>query len=142
MSDITLRSATRHDWDFIAFVTEACMRDYVEQTWGQWRADSPDDFEADLHQIVQCDGIDIGCIALVDESTVLVLKTLYILPSHQNRGIGTALMQRIIEQAESNKKTIHLRVLRVNPARRFYERHGFVVTHSTDERHFMARYNG
>ncbi len=139
MSDITLRPATKHDWDFVAFVTEACMRDYVEQTWGQWRADSPEDFDANLHQIVQCDGHDIGCIALVNEPAVLVVKTLYILPSHQNRGIGAVLMQQIIDHAGASKKPIQLRLLRVNPARRFYERHGFVVTHSTDERHFMAR---
>jgi GNAT superfamily N-acetyltransferase len=139
MSDITLRPATEHDWDFVAFVTETCMRDYVEQTWGQWRADSPDDFDADLHQIVLCDGEEIGCIALVHEPAALILKTLYILPSHQNRGIGAALMQPIIELASANKKPIQLRVLRVNPARHFYERHGFVVTHSTEERHFMTR---
>jgi GNAT superfamily N-acetyltransferase len=142
MPDITLRPATERDWDFVAFVTETCMRDYVEETWGQWRADSSDDFDANLHQIVRCDCNDIGCIALVDEPAVLVLKTLYILPSHQNRGIGAALMRRIIEQANLNKKPIHLRVLRVNPARRFYERHGFVVTHSSDERHFMALSTG
>ena len=140
MSDITLRPATDHDWSFIAFATEACMRDYVEQTWGQWRADSPEDFDADIHQIVRCAGDDIGCIALIDEPAALILKTLYILPSHQNRGIGAVLMQQIIERAVAKRKPIQLRVLRVNPARRFYERHGFVITHSTDERHFMVFY--
>jgi GNAT superfamily N-acetyltransferase len=139
MSDIALRRAVKRDWDFVAFVTETCMRNYVEQTWGQWRPDSPDDFNAGIHQIIRCSGDDIGCIAIVDEPAVVVLKTLYILPGHQNRGIGAALMQRIIERADASKKPIQLRVLRVNPARSFYERHGFVVTHSTAERHFMAR---
>ncbi|OXC74895.1 GNAT family N-acetyltransferase [Caballeronia sordidicola] len=139
MSNIDLRRAIEQDWDFVALVTEACMRNYVEQAWGQWRPDSPDDFNAGIHQIIRCNGDDIGCVALVDETAVVVLKTLYILPAHQNRGIGTALMQRIIERADAGKKSIQLRVLRVNPARRFYERHGFVVTHSTAERHLMTR---
>jgi GNAT superfamily N-acetyltransferase len=139
MPDITLRPAVEQDRDFVASVTEACMRHYVEQTWGQWRPDRPEDFNTNIHQIVQCDGNDIGCIALNEEPAALLLKTLYILPGHQNHGIGSVLMQRIIERSDASGKPIQLRVLRVNPARRFYERHGFVVTHSTAERHFMAR---
>ncbi|MGX7002467.1 GNAT family N-acetyltransferase [Caballeronia sp. KNU42] len=118
------------------------MRDYVELTWGKWLADVPNDFQASIHQIVQCDGDDIGCLALVDEPAVLTLKTLYILPSHQNRGIGAFLMRQVIEHARASGKPIHLRVLRVSPARRFYEWHGFVVTHSSEERHFMTRSTG
>jgi GNAT superfamily N-acetyltransferase len=139
MSNVSLRPATGQDWEFVAAVTEACMRDYVELTWGKWLADAPDDFQASIHQIVQCDGDDIGCLALVDEPAVLTLKTLYILPSHQNRGIGAFLMRQVIEQGRASGKPIQLRVLRVNPARYFYERQGFVVTQSTNERHFMAR---
>ncbi|CAN7790870.1 GNAT family N-acetyltransferase [Caballeronia sp. LjRoot34] len=138
MPDIVLRPAVEQDRDFVAFVTETCMRRYVEQTWGQWRADSPDDFNAGIHEIIGCNGEEIGCVVLIDEPGALVLKTLYILPGHQNRGIGAALIQRIIKRAGASKKPIQLRVLRVNPARRFYERHGFAVTHSTAERHFMA----
>ncbi|WP_165979578.1 GNAT family N-acetyltransferase [Paraburkholderia guartelaensis] len=115
------------------------MREYVEQTWGAWRADNPDHFDAQIHQIVQYGRDDIGCVALVDEPGALVLKTLYILPSYQRRGIGAVLMQQIIELAAARRAPIQLRVLRVNPARRFYERYGFVITHSTKERHFMAR---
>ena len=59
MSNVTLRPATGQDWEFVAAVTEACMRDYVELTWGKWLADAPNDFQASIHQIVQCDGGDI-----------------------------------------------------------------------------------
>jgi hypothetical protein len=32
---------------------------------------------------------------------------------------------------------VRLTVLEVNPARRFYERHGFVLTHTIPPRHHM-----
>jgi len=123
----------------VGFVTETCMRKYAELTWGNWLPDSHEDFQAAIHQIIQCDGDEIGCIALIEEPAILMLKTLYVLPSHQNHGVGALLMRQIIERANIAGKSIQLRILRVNPARRFYERHGFVVSHSTDERHFMSR---
>lgn len=139
MPKVVLRPATALDWEFVAFVTETCMRQYAELTWGNWLPDSRESFQPAIHQIIQCDGDEIGCIALIEESTAMTLKTLYILPGHQNRGIGALLVRQVVERARTSGKSIQLRVLRVNPARRFYERHGFVVSHSTDERHFMSR---
>jgi GNAT superfamily N-acetyltransferase len=138
MSKVALRPATELDREFVALVTEACMRGYVELTWGHWQSSPPEDFQPAIHQIIQCDGDEIGCVALLEEAEALMLKTFYILPSHQNRDIGAFLMREIIERARASGKPIQLRVLCVNPARRFYERHGFVVTRSTDERHFMS----
>ena len=80
----------------------------------------------------------MGCIALIDEADALMLEKLYILPSHQRRGIGTLLLGRVIERAHASGKPIRLRVLRVNPARQLYERNGFKVDRSTDERYFMS----
>ncbi|RFU48403.1 N-acetyltransferase [Paraburkholderia sp. DHOC27] len=62
----------------------------------------------------------------------------YGVPSHQRLGIGTALLKRLIAQAHADRKPIRLRVLRVNPARQLYERNGFTIDRSTEERHFMS----
>jgi hypothetical protein len=32
---------------------------------------------------------------------------------------------------------VRLTVLELNPARRFYERHGFILTHTISPRHFL-----
>ena len=45
--------------------------------------------------------------------------------------------QRLIEEAKSAQVALRLTVLEVNPARRFYERHGFVLTHTISPRHHM-----
>jgi GNAT superfamily N-acetyltransferase len=119
-------------------VAEACMRAYAEQTWGAWNEEvTRASFTPATHRIIQCDDQDIGCLALEERADHLDLDKVYILPAHQNRGIGTRLMEDIIGQAAAARKPIRLSVLAVNPARRFYERAGFVVTQSTAERHYM-----
>jgi len=111
------------------------MRDYAIATWGRWdEAATRASFTPDTHRIIQHEGEDIGCLALEDEADRLILKKLYVLPRYQNRGIGTRVLRDLLAAAE---KPIRLRVLSVNPARRFYERKGFVVTRSTPERNFM-----
>jgi len=75
---------------------------------------------------------------LIDQPDALMLKKLYILPSHQNRGIGTFLLRRLIERADAGAQAILLRVLRVNPARQLYERNGFRIDRSSEERYFMS----
>jgi ribosomal protein S18 acetylase RimI-like enzyme len=64
---------------------------------------------------------------------------MYILPSHQNRGIGTRLVRELAREAKESGRPLRLRVLSVNPARRLYEREGFQVTSTTPERIFMER---
>lgn len=93
MLNITLRPATESDWSFLCAVQETCMRKYAELTWGNWIPESFDSFRPEIHQIIQCDGDEIGCIAVIDEPGVLMLEKLYILPSYQRRGIGSVAAQ-------------------------------------------------
>jgi len=137
MTTISLRPATEQDWDFVIATTEACMREYAEQIWGNWIRDERESFTPATHQIIESDGVAIGCIELLTEPSALLLEKLYIDPAHQNGGIGSFLLQQWIAEARATDRTIRLRVLSVNPARRFYERHGFVAVRATPERVFM-----
>jgi hypothetical protein len=49
-----------------------------------------------------------------------------VLPGHRGRGIGTALLGRALEAAGARGEAVSLSVARTNPARRLYERAGFV----------------
>jgi GNAT superfamily N-acetyltransferase len=99
---------------------------YAEQTWGSW------DGRADLHlafdEVIQLAGRDIGLIGVDRRSDGWFLDKLYLMPTYQNRGIGSYLLQRLIEDAKAAQVELRLTVLEVNPARRFYERHEFVST--------------
>jgi GNAT superfamily N-acetyltransferase len=66
-----------------------------------------------------------------------LLDKLYLLPTYQNRAIGSYLLQCLINDAKAAQVELRLTVLEVNPARRFYERHGFVLTQTISPRHHM-----
>jgi len=67
------------------------------------------------------------------------LAKLYLLPAFQNMGLGSRLLEELITDAAIVRLPLRLSVLDGNPARYFYERHGFVVTSSSPPRHHMER---
>jgi ribosomal protein S18 acetylase RimI-like enzyme len=50
-----------------------------------------------------------------------------LLPAHRGRGYGGALMQDLVDEAIASSKAVSIHVEKNNPARRLYERLGFVV---------------
>ena len=54
------------------------------------------------------------------------LHKIYVLPSHQNQGLGQRLLVAVEHAAAAARgRTLELNVNRYNPALAFYERHGF-----------------
>lgn len=134
-ADVATRPAVPGDLDFVAGVYDVTIRPYAEQTFGTWDpGTAARRFDPATYRIVQVRGADTGCLQLLDEGTHLQLRVLYILPHFQRAGIGSSLLERLIAEAS---KPIRLRVLRVNPAKRLYERFGFRVIGEEPERFFM-----
>jgi GNAT superfamily N-acetyltransferase len=135
MRQIALRSATHLDAAFALHVTEACMRVYAEQTWGTWNGLA--DLDLGTDEIIQLCGRDIGLFAVSRHADHWFLEKLYLLPACQNRGIGGCLVERLKHDARRAGMAVRLTVLEVNPARRFYERHGFVFTGAVSPRQHL-----
>ena len=139
---IRLRPATSNDAEFAYEVLEQTMRNYVEATWGEWsearsREEMTKDASDGQSQIIELGSLRIGLLRLEEHSTHLQLEQLFVLPQYQRQGIGTLLLERVLEQARIRQLPVRLRVLRVNPARGLYERKGFKVVSETPERFFM-----
>ena len=111
------------------------MKTYAEQTWGYWDGDAK--FEPDRDQIVTRLGWDIGLMRVEREPDHWFLSKLYLLPPFQGAGVGSRLLETLIIDARTVRLPLRLTVLEVNPARRFYERHGFVVTDKVPPRLHM-----
>lgn len=133
--NISLRAAASDDEAFALHVMEACMRVYAEQTWGSWNGRA--DLDLAFDKIIHLAGRDIGIIGVDRRPDCWFLDKLYLLPAYQNQGLGSYLLQSLIKEAKSAQVVLRLSVLEVNPARRFYERHGFVLTHTISPRHHM-----
>jgi len=144
MTQISLRPATRDDYDFLWWLHRATMRPYVEETWGwdeQWQAKYfHDHFDPITREIVECDGVPVGCISVERRERCIFLAAIEIAPDYQSREIGTELIRDLLNEADGRGVAIELQVLQVNPARRLYERLGFAVIGET-ETHYIMRWS-
>ena len=133
------------DFDYLYRLSETTMRSYVEAVWGAWDENSSRaHYESTLKngefQAICEAGSRVGAISLLNHTSHLQIEQLYVEPQHQNRGVGTAVVHRVLADAAVDSKPVRLRVLVSNPAKQLYERMGFVVTETTKERHYMECY--
>jgi ribosomal protein S18 acetylase RimI-like enzyme len=134
----TLRQANAADAPLFYRVIDQTMRNFIVATWGRWdesrvQRESHEDSSSLNAQVIQVGNTAAGVLSVERGPTHIQLEQVYILPEYQRLGIGTALINGLITEAEQSKVPIRLRVLAVNPAKGFYERFGFVVTEATPE---------
>ena len=132
MEELSFRKACASDTEFVFAVKKAAFREYVEQVWG-W----DDDYQRELHNrrfdsqdfhIIQFRGIDVGFLTTSSTPGTLKVNQLFILPEHQGRGIGSACMTCIVDNASLEMKSVALQVLKVNTRGiTFYQRLGFSI---------------
>ena len=94
--------------------------------------------EHDEVWVAEKDGRLLGFIG-IEHSTNLgapVLEKLYVEPAEQNRGVGSALLEKAKELSPDE---LYLWVFQKNPARRLYERSGFELVKLTDGAENMER---
>jgi GNAT superfamily N-acetyltransferase len=119
------------------------MRSYVEEAFGAWdsvaqRRRLDDSFNPSFWNVVLVGDVRAGILVVEDRPAEFFLSRIFLLPAFQKRGVGTALMRRLINRAKVAQKPLRLRVLRVNTgARRLYERLGFALTRSTTEHDYL-----
>jgi GNAT superfamily N-acetyltransferase len=141
---VALRPPTPADAALYYRVLELTMREHVVATWGQWdedrvRRETAAELASPHAHVIVVDGIDAGVLLVEHLASHVQLGQLFILPAHQGQGVGRHLVENLVAEATRAGLPVRLRVLRVNPARMFYEKLGFVVVESTPERFFMER---
>jgi ribosomal protein S18 acetylase RimI-like enzyme len=131
--DFDLRPASERDRDFLFSVYCVNMRDVVEQTWGWDDAWQLTEFERRCKQygvsVIDVDSRAVGGLWLEQRPDSLYIHELQIAPAWQGRGIGTAVIERVIALGAGCGLPIALSVVPANPrALSLYERLGFTVT--------------
>ena len=132
VEELSIRKACATDSEFVFATKKKAFREYVEQVSG-W----DESHQRELHnarfashdfRIIGFRATDVGFFATSDTSDMLKIRQLFILPEYQGRGIGSACMTRIANNANLEQKPVMLRVLKINTrAIAFYKRLGFVV---------------
>ena len=127
---IALRPATAADTDFARDVHHQSYREVVERQFGSWDpvfqdCRFADDWASGSCSIVLCDGQPCGYLCLDERADQLRVREIVIAPAFQGRGIGTALLQRVLRRAGERPLPVRLGALHANRAAALYRRLGF-----------------
>lgn len=141
-NEITLRVAQAEDLEFLFSLLKVAFGPYVEQTYGAWHeAEQHARFisgtRPETHQVVELAGQPVGCLAVEWLPDHVELNRVFPLPGFQGRGIGTQLVRQVLAQAQAARLPVRLRVFKVNPAQRLWQRLGFAVVGETEAHWLM-----
>lgn len=138
----SLRELLPADFETLFAIHEAAMRHYVEATWGRWDEEFQRDhfrgmLERGMAKVVQVRGEAVGLLELRDAADQVEVLNIELAPVVQRCGLGTEILGDVIGRA--GRRPVALQVLKVNPARRLYERLGFVAAGETATHILMRR---
>ena len=110
------------DWD------ENERRKYHEEMWQSKRP-----------KIITYNSQPIGTIYIAENKTHTEIAQFYILPEYQNKGIGSHILEGVLDNSDKAGSTVELEVLKVNPAVSLYQRYGFQIVSSNEYMYQMER---
>ncbi|MEU9043773.1 MULTISPECIES: GNAT family N-acetyltransferase [unclassified Kitasatospora] len=130
----TLEPAAFDDLERITDLKDQVMRADLERL-GRWDPDRSrrrvaDSFSTRWTSVLLVEGAFAGSVTVrPDEQGGRHLELFYLAPHLQGRGLGTAVLRRLLAEADAAGEPVRLVVLRGSAAQRLYERHGFTVVH-------------
>ena len=126
----TLRSAREEDVPFLLRLRETAM-DPHHRAAGVFQTPAEMEERVRSHwdeaHVVEVQGRPAGLWKLWRRHDAWWILQVQLMPEHQNRGIGAALIRSLQAEARAAAMPLKLKVLKTNPALRLYERLGFVV---------------
>jgi ribosomal protein S18 acetylase RimI-like enzyme len=138
---IALRAACSQDSVFARDLYFETMRGFIDRLFGWHQAREERNFagffKVDEVRIITADDQDVGWIQEQVENRTINLGSFYVMPAMQGRGIGTKVLDILLARAAYQSKAMTLSVVKINPARHFYEKRGFRVTHEDQHKFYM-----
>lgn len=131
-SAISFAAAQPADLEALISIRIAAMRASLEQA-GRFdpirvRERFQSGFVAAATRFILYQGQRAGFVALKNQGDHWLLDHLYILPAHQARGIGAAVLASVFAEADAAAMSVRVGALKGSASNRFYQRHGFVQT--------------
>jgi ribosomal protein S18 acetylase RimI-like enzyme len=77
------------------------------------------------NRLVVVDGEPVGRLDVARGEREIMVLDISLLPEHRGRGIGTAVLREVLDEAAAARKRVRIHVERSNPALRLYRRLGF-----------------
>jgi len=139
---IALRPALAQDFDYcwrIYFAEMGWIIDRLGLNRTVQEVSFDEQWQAPQVHIIMLDGSDVGWLQTITQEAELFIAQLFVDHKFQRRGIGTAVMDRLIAEASRFDQAVRLSVVKINPAVRLYKRLGFQITDEDDRKFHMKR---
>ncbi|WP_030239626.1 GNAT family N-acetyltransferase [Streptomyces sp. NRRL S-455] len=138
-----MRPAEQSDVEAIAELRAVVMRPDLERL-GRYdehrvRQRLRDGFSPRHTSIITTNGTFAGSVTLRPSDDAHWLEHFYLAPEVQGRGLGSAVLRTLLTRTDTTGDPVRLNVLQGSPARRLYERHGFVIETQDPVDIFMLR---
>jgi GNAT superfamily N-acetyltransferase len=138
---VALRSADPEDYEFARQTYYQTMRWIIERLFG-WDQDKQDAsfaeyFRLEEVRIIMADGACAGWIPTKVDADGLTLQQFYVVPRLQRRGIGTQILRGVIDEARRQGLPTLVAVVKFNPVKQLYDRHGFRLTHEDEYKYYL-----
>ena len=85
-------------------------------------------FPGASHDLILCGQVPAGRLFVDREADKIYLVDIALLAEYRGAGIGTAIMNDLVEEAGNSGAVLSLHVMKTNPAARLYIRMGLTVT--------------
>ena len=137
----SLRPATEADFEPVLALSIRAMREHLERV-GRFEPARRRDrmrrqFDAGILRIIEQDGAMAGCIGVEAEGAAVEIHSLFLDTHAQRQGLGEAVFRAVL--AAHPGRPFRIEVLKQSPARRFWERQGFVLTGEAEFDWLMER---
>ncbi|MBI4767384.1 MAG: GNAT family N-acetyltransferase [Deltaproteobacteria bacterium] len=140
---IVIFPASDDDYEFSYQVKKAAEGELISNTFG-WnegfqRAFHKEDWKEKRPNIIKFDSEKIGTNAITEGDGFIEIGQFFILPEHQSRGVGSYILDLVLQQADGRGLVAQLALLRGNRAESLYIRKGFVYVRQTETYCYMER---
>jgi ribosomal protein S18 acetylase RimI-like enzyme len=118
---------------------EATKRAFVEQQYAAQDTHYRAHYPGAAWQVIEAGGEPAGRLIVHRGERDIRVMDISLLPAHRARGLGTAILGELAAEADAAQRRLSIHVEHTNPARRLYERLGFVAVETGEVYVLMER---
>ena len=141
--DFQLRPATQEDFSFARGLYFDSMEPLLSAL-DAWDAENAENafrsyFIAEEINVVQLNAKDVGWMQVSVTEKELCLDQIHLMEDVRGLGIGTHLINKVIDEAEAQKRDVSLSLIKGNPSIGLYRRLGFQLDGEDATKSHMLR---
>jgi GNAT superfamily N-acetyltransferase len=122
--------------------TDEQKQAFVRMQYRAQRQSYQDQYPNSQVYVIEQLGQPVGRMIVDRSAASILLMDIALLPEYRNRGLGSALVRDLLDEADRLRKTVMLHVEDFNPAVNLYLRLGFVKTGTAGLYSEMSRQPG